>query len=331
MPVSILNTDTSFPRFSGTETNRQQMETVLNYLFMLREELKYTLANIGEENFNDAGLEAISNMITEPVYVRLSDTEGAVATLQVTAGSLSSRITNAEGNVSSLQQTATSLSSRITGLDQSVSTISQSVNSIYLSVSNGNQSSTISLYKDGVAISSQNIVIKGMVTFTDLSSEGFSTINGANITTGTISAISIESCDVSASVFSCVLTAQSQVSGELKFYYKYLGIDSYLAGGIRLDDGGSGSDEDASYRMYLYTQNTAGGRAFALKLYSDYKISMEAEEYIYIGCHNHATMEAAGEFVIRCFDALGGGDIYLEADSGIYLNGDVYVNGRLIS
>lgn len=61
--------------------------------------------------------------------------------------------------------------------------------SLALSVTNGENSSTISLTKNGVSLSSQTIQFTGEVVFkSDLSTAGSTNINGANITTGKISA-----------------------------------------------------------------------------------------------------------------------------------------------
>lgn len=77
------------------------------------------------------------------------------------------------------------------------SRITQEVNalgaSLKLSVSNGEKSSTISLTKDGVLLSSQTIQFTGQVVFkSDLSTAGSTSIDGANITTGKISADRID-------------------------------------------------------------------------------------------------------------------------------------------
>ena len=59
---------------------------------------------------------------------------------------------------------------------------------ITLSASNGESSSTIRLRYNGVTVDSVSVSFSGMVTFDDLENEGSTVINGANITTGTISA-----------------------------------------------------------------------------------------------------------------------------------------------
>lgn len=69
---------------------------------------------------------------------------------------------------------------------QMQSAIEQSAKKISLSVKNNGTSSVLTLSYDGTTLSSQNVEITGFVTFSSLSTSGKSTINGGNITTGTI-------------------------------------------------------------------------------------------------------------------------------------------------
>lgn len=71
--------------------------------------------------------------------------------------------------------------------NQAISQLTLSLDSIELNVSNGSTSSTITLKKDNVVISSQTITMSGLVTFTGLAN-GTTTINGGCIKTGTIDA-----------------------------------------------------------------------------------------------------------------------------------------------
>lgn len=92
-----------------------------------------------------------------------------------------------QGLSSSFSVQLQQIQSQVTGLDGQVSTILQKVDNITMSVSNGSTSSSISLSVGGVVVSSQNIQMNGLVTFTGLAN-GTTTINGACIQTGTISA-----------------------------------------------------------------------------------------------------------------------------------------------
>lgn len=166
MPGNLLSADTSFPTFTPEQTNEQKLDVVTNYLYMLLEQLRYTLQNLGSGNFNDTELDEIGMKITQPIYVDLENAAGAIADLTLTADQLTSRLKDAEGNISSIEQYA---------------------RSITLSVSNGETSSTIKLLAGGVQIASQIIKMDGLVTFTGLE-EGTTVINGGCIQTGLINA-----------------------------------------------------------------------------------------------------------------------------------------------
>ena len=66
------------------------------------------------------------------------------------------------------------------------------ITGLTLSASNGESSSTIKLKYGSLVLKSVSISMTGMVTFSDLETDGYTTINGSNITTGTISADRID-------------------------------------------------------------------------------------------------------------------------------------------
>ena len=309
MPSSILNTDIMFPNLSGKSTE-QQVFTIMNYLYMLKEQLTYSLSNLGLDNINANSFIEIAGIINQPVILRLDGVDGSLAEINVNLGTVSSQLQDAEGNISSLQQTATSLTSDISDLEGNYTSLQQTVSGLRITASNGTTSSTLTLTSNGVQLSSTNVQITGMVTFTDLSTSGRTTINGGNITTGVISAIDISSVtidgsSISGSTFETVLTAYG-VGGEIKCYYLSNIGDTYLAGGLRLDDqGGSG---DSTYRMFLYTRN-ALGVAFALKLESAGSMSLSSGNSLWMYAPN--TVQITG--------------------STIKMYGTVYVNDKVIS
>lgn len=137
------------------------------------------------------GLDGQVSSITQTVSSitsQITGLNGQVSTIQQTVGSITTQITGINGEISSLEQTATSLQTQIRNAQGDISSIEQYVDSITLSVTNGSDSSTIQLKAGSTTISSANITFNGMVTFNDLSTAGSTVINGANITTGTISA-----------------------------------------------------------------------------------------------------------------------------------------------
>ena len=166
MPSNLLNADTGFPDLMGNQSTDEKFRMVSDYLYMLLEQLRYSMANLGAGNFNDAELDAIGKTITAPIYIDLENAAGAIHELRITADQLTSRMEDAEGNISSIEQYA---------------------RSITLEVSNGETSSSIKLLADGVAVSSQVIVMDGLVAVKGLE-DGTTIINGGCIQTGTIDA-----------------------------------------------------------------------------------------------------------------------------------------------
>lgn len=114
--------------------------------------------------------------------------QGLSSSFTVELNSIKGQVTGLNGQVSTLEQTAESIILRVSGLDASVSTISQTVNSITLGVENGNSSSWIKLYKDGIEVASERIKFKGQVVFEDDLSSGETIISGDCIQTGEVSA-----------------------------------------------------------------------------------------------------------------------------------------------
>ncbi len=117
MPSNLLSADTGFPDLMGNQSTDEKFRMVSDYLYMLLEQLRYSMANLGRENFNDTAFQEIAGLITEPVYIQLKDVEGNLSSLTVTAEQLISRMTDAEGNISVLQQTSTSLTSQVSDLE----------------------------------------------------------------------------------------------------------------------------------------------------------------------------------------------------------------------
>ena len=359
MPSNLLTADTSFPNLTDDQSTDDKFSKITNYLYMLLEQLRYSLSNLGISNFNDSELEELANIITEPIYIQLSDVEGNISSLYIEADNLTSRIQDAEGNISTLQQTSTSLMSQITslngdvstlqqtatsltsritdaegnissiqqtvtgitstiqdingnissiqqtvgsitstvsglsddvdGLSQSVSTIRQTVNSITLSVSNGQTSSTITMYRNGIAVASDTITFNGMVTFSDLSTSGQTTINGGNITTGTISGVTLRS-----------------LSGEDSGFQVCYGYrNNYdIVGGIRYDASGAGTETEARQRMFIYTNY-----GWALKLESGSSASFEANGILYLRGSTACTISSGnGMLDLR-------GQVYINSES----------------
>lgn len=161
MPSNWLYVDTNFPTFAGEESPNEKISTIQNYMYMLLEQLRYTLHNLDTSNMNQTALTQFENYLTEPIYTRIQDDEGNIQQLSITAQRLLSRMSDAEGNISAIEQYA---------------------KSITLAVTNGETSSTIQLLANGIAIASQIVTFNGVVTFEGLRS-GRTVIDGGWINT----------------------------------------------------------------------------------------------------------------------------------------------------
>ena len=152
MPSNLLTADTTFPTLTQEQSTDEKFEKITSYLYMLLEQLRYSMGNLDKENFNDAGLEEIANIITEPVYVQLKDDEANIAALTVTAAGLGARLSDAEGNITQLNATTTSLTSRISSAEGSISTLQQTATSLTSRISDaeGNISSLTQTVKSVV-------------------------------------------------------------------------------------------------------------------------------------------------------------------------------------
>ena len=77
----------ALPTFTGKETTAQRLDALEGAVHELLDTLRYTLQNLGAENFNGA---ALSRMLG-PIYLRIRDAEGDLASIAVDAQSIESR------------------------------------------------------------------------------------------------------------------------------------------------------------------------------------------------------------------------------------------------
>lgn len=196
MPTTFQLVDTTFPNPQDGDSTEKQLSDIYNYLFVLLEQLRYTLFNLDETNFNEAGLSSI----TDPIYAkiknsnddiaelqltaqglaaRISDSEGDISQLQLTAQGLASQISDAQGNISTLQQTAQGLASRVSSAEGSISTLQQTASSLSVSVSDLEDAQSTTLF-----MNSKGVIIQG--------TGGAVTISGSQLEAGTVVADEIK-------------------------------------------------------------------------------------------------------------------------------------------
>jgi hypothetical protein len=135
MPSNWLYIDTNFPSFTQKESVNDKVETMQDYLFMLVEQLRYTLHNLDLSNMNKAAADGFVKQITDPIYGEIQDAEGNITQVALVATGLAARIGDAEGNITQLQATATGLQASISNLNGSVTNLTADVNGIRATVS----------------------------------------------------------------------------------------------------------------------------------------------------------------------------------------------------
>lgn len=156
MPTTFQLVETTFPNGEG-KTTQEQINGVYDYLFVLLEQLRYTLFNLDESNLNQNALSEFIKNISEPIYAKIDDTDKNVNELSITAKGLAARISNAEGDITEIGVTVdglqTSVSGKIDG-QQAQTLINQSLGSITLSAVSGNSGTVFQISKDGAVLAS---------------------------------------------------------------------------------------------------------------------------------------------------------------------------------
>lgn len=112
-----------------------KVETMQDYLFMLVEQLRYTLHNLDLSNMNKTATDEFVKQITDPIYGEIKDAEGNITQVALVAEGLAARIGDAEGNITQLQATAKGLQASVSNLDGAITNIKADVNGIRATVS----------------------------------------------------------------------------------------------------------------------------------------------------------------------------------------------------
>lgn len=112
MPTTFQLVETTFPNGEGKDT-QEQINGVYDYLFVLLEQLRYTLFNLDDSNVNPNAMSDFIKNIREPIYAKIEDTNKNVNELSITAQGLAARIGNAEGDITQLGARADGLAAEI--------------------------------------------------------------------------------------------------------------------------------------------------------------------------------------------------------------------------
>ena len=153
------------------------------------------------------------------------------------------------------------------------SRITQTADKLSWLVKSGTSSSNMELTSDALNVIADGINLNGYVTFTSLSQEGKTTINGGNITSGTIRGIEIIS-SINDN------TNRVKMVGDGNYYYS----PTTLAGKIAFDSNGEGTEESARDRFLIQSLNS-----YVLKLLSTGDMSITSYDTIFFEANNIQT------------------------------------------
>lgn len=292
MPGNYVWADS--PVWQRELSEQEQITQIQDYLFIWAEQMRYVLRNLDDENFNDAGL----RKITAPVYLELEkESEELTNRIAITAEGIEAQISSVssqlalkadssavtlaiqgvEGQITTVSSSVSGLTTRVSNAEGSITTLSQTVNGLTISASNGSDSSTLSLKSGSTTLSSTTVQITGMVTFSNLSTEGQTTINGSNITTGVIDADLITAGSISGIDYYSLGNRAYDGNG---FKFVNTGPHEEIGGINYKYFSGDGVFRD---KIYIYTEEYEGASGSgtetyypSIKMTSAGRISMEA-------------------------------------------------------
>jgi hypothetical protein len=191
----------AIPDISGS-TTEISLRKIQDYLFVLREQMNYVLANLGVENINASSLSEMKMMFTEEIAAAITNAQNDVTALELTAQGLELSLTDANGNLSALAQDVEGLSLCVKDKDGNMSSVS---------------------LRNGV------FDLKNLV-FHVLSENGATVIDGGNITTGIIDAVDINGVNI----LGCTITGSDFLTSGEESQVKLNGgqLSVFSGGGI---------------------------------------------------------------------------------------------------
>ena len=348
MAVDLIATDAMFPDYRpGMDTDAYLRENN-NYLFLLKESLNYTLHNLGVANFNARQLQTISDIITKPIMMALVGEEGQLTSIKADLEGIETTVGTVQGNVSTIQQTVEGLSSSVTSIDGKYSSLSQTVsgfektvtkiNNNYISKSSATQSASgfkfevmdsnhekalVTLDKSGITIKGGGISIKNSTNQEVLKAD-----TAGNLTlTGTVDSSAIYG---SAFVTCSKSDYQSAANGASNAQFIQISdgiIKSFMGNSLY------GFEAAAVGTSSYFSLNYDGTAVFKVRADSATFAYIEANSKLSIfgsSVHIHSSAEFSVNTSESHFSMVSG-DVMIQGNSGIRLNGLIYMNGSLVS
>lgn len=308
MPNNFFSVESRFPNIEGKSQEEINGE-LLNYMYMLLEQLRYTLGNLGVGNFNESELNDIAGMISTPIYAKLEDAEGNITQLSLTAEGLVSRVESAEGDISTLTQTAEGLVSRVSSAEGDISTLSQTADRLTSRIE-GAEGSISQLSQTASGLSVRVSSAEGDISVLEQTATGLSTrVSNAE---GDISTLEQTANSISARV------------GDAEVAISDLGIR--LNGTVTVSSLASATESTVINNATVTTTNAVGRYTSLTSGQLSFGLTGGQTAYIYgseqglwLGAYAglfsesaYANLNASGNFVIT------GGSVQITANNGYF-------------
>jgi hypothetical protein len=348
MPTSFLSADAGFPRLTSDIPQEERLNRIENYLYMLLEQLKYALYNLGKDNFNETDLKDIEEDISGPIMSVVSDMQGNISSLQQTAEGLYADMYGSDGKVSQLELTAAGLSldmydptgkvatieatasgitTRLNDFDGSGSTIEQTASSLTTRVTDAEGNITVA---QQTADKIDWIVASGTsASNMTLTSEAIDLVaQGINIT-GYVTFNSLETAGSSV-INGDNVELKADADGDSVSYLTYTSANGNTFAQIHTLDNRTGTTLTADrYAFVIETPRTVDGDFCALKLISGDSMSLESGWQLFMKATSQvvinngllATRIQANNVSYVSGDQNYPADCYIFASDGIYYGG----------
>lgn len=208
------------PKIDSAASTTEQLGQMKSYLRQFKEQIELILMNIDSDNisekFEENLFEGFSKRMKDSktmseitqtagmIKMAVKDLEGSMSSLTLTVNGIESEVYDSQGN-SRITQTANAIALETTRATTAEGNLSGRIAvlpaSVSISAEADGKTATFQLTatKEGggsIVMSSDSITFTGLVSFTNLETSGATTINGGNITTGSITIGNLFSADI---------------------------------------------------------------------------------------------------------------------------------------
>ena len=127
MPANWLYMDAKFPDFDGDISTEDKLAQVQNYLYLLVEQMRYTMQNLDTTNLNQTALNVWEEALTTPLYLLLEGEGERLTQLSVTADGLTALVQSQQQQVQEVKDAQTGTQEAVDGLEESLAQVSSRV------------------------------------------------------------------------------------------------------------------------------------------------------------------------------------------------------------